>query len=238
VADTRYAPYGERDVEYVAARVGAIAAFLTRAGAKAIVVACNTATAVAVKELRAHHDLPVVGIEPGIKPAVECSRSKRIVVLATQRTIESKAVDDLQRRFGADAKIILQACPQLVEQVEQGELESDATISLLKRYVRSVSEAQADVVVLGCTHFAFLEQQIRRLTDAQTMIIEPSRAVARQLAARLEQAGLLARSRANATESYFTTAADPGEVESTMSALLRKRVAVVQIPDTSESESG
>lgn len=232
VADTRYAPYGELDAEFVAARSGAIAEFLARTGVKAMVVACNTATAIAVKELRARYDIPIVGIEPGIKPAVARSQSKRIVVLATQRTIESEAVEDLQQRFGADARITLLACPQLVEQVEQGELESDATISLLKTYARSVSEAQADVIVLGCTHFAFLERQIRRLTGTQTVIIEPSRAVARQLAARLQDAGLLVQTQVTGREQFFTTSTEPGEVAATMSTLLGRRVTVLQMNDT------
>lgn len=226
VADTKYAPYGQRASEYVEARTTAIAEFLVTVGVKAIVVACNTATTVAVRKLRQLYDLPVVGIEPGIKPAVEKSVAKHIVVLATQRTIESDSVRDLRQRFGGDASIVLQACPGLVEQVERGEMDDNRTIELLREYTQPVSESGADVIVLGCTHYAFLEPQIRTFVGDEIMIIEPSRAVARQLQARLANSGLQADTKEAGGDYFFTSADNPHNVESIISKLLGRKIEV------------
>jgi glutamate racemase len=226
VADTRYAPYGERDARYVESRTTAIAEFLTIVGVKAIVVACNTATTVAVRKLREIYRLPVVGIEPGIKPAVERSAAKKIVVLATQRTIESEAVRDLLQRYGSDAEIILQSCPGLVEQVERGEMDAPETLALLRRYTQPVFDSAADVIVLGCTHYAFLEPRIRGIVGNQVVIIEPSRAVARQLDARLTGAALHGESKEPGRDEFFTSANDADAVARTMSMLLGSRISV------------
>jgi glutamate racemase len=226
VADTQFAPYGDKDPEYVEARTSAIAEFLTGVGVKAIVVACNTATTVAVRRLRDTYTLPVVGIEPGIKPAVQRSVSGTIVVLATQRTIESAAVSSLRERFGSDANIILQPCPGLVECVERGDMDSERTLGLLRDYTRTVLETDADVVVLGCTHYAFLEPQIRTLLGDEIAIIEPSKAVARQLEVRLAEAHLSVASQFDGYDRFFTSARQSQGVAGTMSKLLGKDVVV------------
>lgn len=202
-----------------------------RVGVKAIVVACNTATTIAVSKLRQTYDLPVVGIEPGIKPAVETSVANQIVVLATRRTIASEAVSDLRHRFGGTTNIILQACPGLAEQVERGAMDSDATRKLLNAYMQPVFESAADVVVLGCTHFAFLEQQIREIVGEEIVIIEPSRAVARQLDARLNNAGLRHASQAAGSDRFFTSSHNPNEVEATISTLLGRKIAVTYMAE-------
>ncbi len=229
VADTRFAPYGHRPPEYVVERSAAIAGFLASLGVKAMVVACNTATAIAVNMLRQTWDLPVVGIEPGIKPAVERTATKRIVVLATQRTIESDAVADLRDRFGGEVQIILQACPGLVEQVECGDLDSERTRGLLSKYTQALQDSAADVLVLGCTHYAFLESQLRNIVGDDVIIIEPSRAVARQLDVRLSDAGLHNDAATAGADYFYTSANDPTPVSAGISKLLDTEITAVRM---------
>ena len=229
MADSHYAPYGDHNPQYVVERTSAVAGFLTHVGAKAIVVACNTATTVAVTTLRESCELPVVGIEPGIKPAVERSAVQRIVVLATRRTIESEAVGALRRRFGDRAKIILQACPGLAELVERGEIYSDETRSLLEQYTAPVRENNADVVVLGCTHFAFLKPQIHAILGDGVDIIEPSEAVARQLKQRLSVAGIENTWQKQGNSEFFTSSQQPDAVAAIVAKLLGEHVTVAHM---------
>lgn len=185
VADSGNAPYGDRHVGFIEDRVFAIAQFLVNSNAKAIVVACNTATVVAIEKLRSVYRLPIIAIEPAIKPAVRLTTSRIIGVLATRRTLESPAVADLCRLYGENTRIILQPCPGLVEQVERGEARTDYTHHLLEQYIAPLLAEGADTLVLGCTHYPFLEPQIRKLVGEQITIVEPSTAVARQLERRL-----------------------------------------------------
>lgn len=229
VADTRFAPYGDQDAGYVESRATQIAAFLERFDAKAIVVACNTATTVAVRTLRQTYTLPVVGIEPGIKPAVQQSVSGTIVVLATRRTIASESVGRLRSLFGDGTRIVLQPCPGLVECVEAGDLDGARTLELLREYTQPVHETGADVVVLGCTHYAFLEAQIRRLLGDGVCIVEPSRAVARQLDVRLREVNAHASAARRGSDRFFTSAEDAPPVAATASMLLGRDVEVVSM---------
>ncbi|MDD2724702.1 MAG: glutamate racemase [Methylovulum sp.] len=185
VADSANAPYGDRHVGFIEGRALAIAQFLVESNAKAIVVACNTATVVAIEKLRSTYRLPIIAMEPAIKPAVRLTKSQIIGVLATRRTLESPAVADLCRLYGENTRIILQPCPGLVEQVERGEADTEFTRQLLGRYIAPLLAEGADTLVLGCTHYPFLEPQIRRLVGDQITIVEPSTAVARQLERRL-----------------------------------------------------
>lgn len=185
VADSGYAPYGDRSPEFIEARVTAIAGFLLQAGARAVVMACNTATVTAVQALRAWCPVPIVAIEPAIKPAVSLTRSGVVGVLATQRTVASSSVARLCERYGEGRRILLQACPGLVEQVERADLDGPATMALLRRYVLPLLEQGADTLVLGCTHYPFLADAIRTLAGPGVTIVDPAAAVARELCRRL-----------------------------------------------------
>jgi glutamate racemase len=226
IADSGFGPYGDRNTGFVESRVTAMAAALVELGAKAIVVACNTATVVAVERIRSLYGLPIIGIEPAIKPAVATTRSKKMVVLATQRTIESEAVERLCRLHGRETEILRVPCPGLVEQVEQGSLEDERTLHLLRGYTRKALASGADTFVLGCTHFVFLETQIRALVGPEVAILEPSRAVARQVVRRLAEHCRCAEKARGATEQFFTTARSPADAGAVMSKLLGRRVAV------------
>jgi glutamate racemase len=204
-ADSANAPYGDKSRAFIEARTSAMAGFLVRANAKAIVVACNTATVVAVETLRANYPIPVIAMEPAIKPAVQISRSRVIGVLATARTLESPALANLCRVYGEGAKILLQPCPGLVEQVERGDAETEVTHQLLRRYIAPLLASGADTIVLGCTHYVFLLARIQQIAGPGITIVESSMAVARQLERRLTESGRLAKPDEKAETRFFTT---------------------------------
>jgi glutamate racemase len=189
VADSGFAPYGDRDAAFIVARAEPIARFLVGLGVDAVVVACNTATVVAVDALRAWCPVPVVAIEPAIKPAAALTRTGTVGVLATRQTLASPSVARLRARFGGGVRFVLQACPGWVEQVENADLEGPVTRSLVERHLLPVLSEGADTLVLGCTHYPFLAPLIRACAGPQVSIIDPSQAVARELSRRLVAAG-------------------------------------------------
>ncbi|MET0383112.1 MAG: glutamate racemase [Burkholderiaceae bacterium] len=182
VADTGHAPYGERTVEYLCDRSERIARFLTDAGAGIVVVACNTATAAAVAALRgASPDLPLVGVEPGIKPAVALSAARRIGVLATTRTLASDKFQRLAQAHAAGAALVLQACPGLAEAIEAADADDDRLEAMVERYSAPLRAAGVDVAVLGCTHYPFARSLFERALPG-VRLIDTADAVARQTA--------------------------------------------------------
>ena len=207
VADSGFAPYGDRSPEFVAERALAIAQFLESEGAKALVVACNTATAIAAATLRARYAMPIVAIEPAVKPAASRTRSRVVGVLATTGTLASPNVGKLLANYGSDVEFVIQPCPGLADQVEKGELASDKTRALVTRYVRPIVDKGGDIIVLGCTHYPFIRSLIQDVAGPTIDIIDPATPVARELRRRLETAGLLNDSAAAGTEQFRTTGA-------------------------------
>lgn len=192
VADSGHAPYGDKAAAAIDARAEAIVGFLSAQGAKAVVVACNTATGVSVDGLRALWSMPIVGIEPAIKPAVAATRSGVVGVLATSQTIASARFARLVDAFGAGVIILPQACPGLAERIEAGDLAGPETQAMVAGYVRPLIARGADTLVLGCTHYPFVAEAIAAAAGAGVGIIDPSAAVARELRRRLERSGQLA----------------------------------------------
>jgi len=178
VGDSAHAPYGDRSASYVRERSQAIAEFLIKQGVKTIVIACNTATAEAAIQLRQILDIPVIGLEPAIKPAAQLSKSGIIGVLATQRTINSERLLGLTERYAKDKKVLAQACPGLMEKVEAGELCSKTTDTILRQYIEPLLEKGADALILGCTHYPFLLPAIRKITGNDIEILETGKPVA------------------------------------------------------------
>ena len=205
VGDSGFAPYGDRSAAFVTERAIAISEFLVRQDAKAIVVACNTATGVAVESLRARFALPIVAIEPAVKPAASRSRSRVVGVLATTGTLASPNVGKLLANYGSDVEFVIQSCPGLADQVEKGNLASDETRALVGRYMRPIVEKGADIVVLGCTHYPFIRSMIQEAAGPGVDIIDPAAPVARELRRRLESAGLLNDAAVAGTEQFRTT---------------------------------
>lgn len=191
VADSAHAPYGELPVAAIVERAHAIAAFLVGQGAKALVIACNTATAAAVTSLRARWALPIVAMEPAVKPAAALTRSGVVGVLTTRLTAASERLSQLRDTHGRNVRILTCAATGLVECIEAGEFEGPRVDGLLERYVRPLCEEGADVLVLGCTHFPLLSAPIQRCAGPGCRLIDPAPAVARELGRRLGLADLL-----------------------------------------------
>jgi glutamate racemase len=230
VADSGHAPYGDKSAQLIEARSVAIVEFLLSQHAKAIVVACNTATGVAIKMLRARFSVPIVAMEPAVKPAATHTQSGVIGVLATSRTIASDNFAKLHERFGADVKILMQACPGLVEQVEAGNLSGDETRALLERYVLPLLAQQADTLVLGCTHYPFLAPLIREIAGATVTVIDPSAAIARELRRRLASADLLSAESREGTQRFWSSAGSD-TTRLVISQLWKADIDLQQLPD-------
>lgn len=187
VADSGHCPYGTKSYAEIRARADAIADFLVERGAQAVVVACNTATAAAIDHLRSRiRSVPIVGMEPAIKPAAAATRSGVVGVLATGATLGGERFAGLAERFSDGIELLTQACPGLVEQVEAGDLDGPVTRDLLRRYAMPLLARRADTLVLGCTHYPFLRPALRDLCGPAITLIDTGAAVARQTARVLE----------------------------------------------------
>ncbi|CAN5265215.1 glutamate racemase [soil metagenome] len=193
-ADSGYAPYGDKTEEAIVERSLMIADFLLQRGAKALVVACNAATAASIKALRALYPaVPVVGVEPGLKPAAAITQSQIVGVLATKSTLASEKFNQLRelQTAATGVRFLTQACVGLADQIEKGELQSVETALMVKRYVEPLIERGADTLVLGCTHYPFVQDLIERSArsagESTIAIVDTGEAVARQLARLLEQ---------------------------------------------------
>ena len=204
VADSGHVPYGDKTPDYIRDRSLALTHFLLRHGAAAVVVACNTATAAAAAMLRERFDIPIVAMEPAVKPAVSATRSRVVGVLATVGTLESARFAALLEQYAGDVEIVTQACPGLVEQVEAGELASTTTRELVERYTAPLLARGADTIVLGCTHYPFLKPLIANLVGARVQLIDTGEAVARQVVRRVPGA-LIGRVDATPEERFWTT---------------------------------
>lgn len=205
LADSGNAPYGDREAGFITDRATLITEFLVAHGAKAIVVACHTVTTVAITALRSWCPVPIIAVEPAIKPAAIRTKSGVVGVLATSRTLASAAVVRLCAAYGGNAQILLQPCPGLVEQVESGELASSATQALLLKYITPLLAAGADTIVLGCTHYPFLAPLIREIVGPEISLIDPAGAVARELARRLGAQRSPMASDKPASERFFSS---------------------------------
>lgn len=182
IADSAFVPYGQLTPDTIVERTCVLADALTGRGARLIVVACNTATAAAVPVLRTRLAVPVVGMEPAVKPAAEATRNGTIGVLATVGTLKSARFAALLDRFAGPVKVITQPCPGLVECVERGDLDSPGTRALVRRFVDPVVACGADTLILGCTHYPFLRPVIEACAGPEVAVVDTGRAVARQVA--------------------------------------------------------
>ena len=230
-ADSKFCPYGERTPEEIESRVSEVAAFLVKLGAKAIVVACNTATVHAVAALRERYALPIIGVEPGIKPAAAASKTRSIVLLATRRTLESSSIARLRELYGGDSELVLQPCPGLVERVEAGGVDDSDTLELLSRFVRPALESNADTIVLGCTHYIFLEAQIRAMAGPNIAVVEPSQAVAQQLLRRIGNRTPCSERDPFSRHQFYTSSDTPGRVSIVASNLLGAKIHMLGVHD-------
>jgi len=192
VADSQYAPYGNKTPAEITARCISIADFLIEQDVKALVVACNTATAAAIDTLRQQYVIPIIGMEPAVKPAAAATKNGVIGVLATVGTLKSVQFAALLESYGRNVKVVTQACIGLVECVERGDLNSPDTKALICRYTTSLLTEGADTIVLGCTHYPFVKDAIREIVGEHITLIDTGEAVAKQLQKKLAEQALLA----------------------------------------------
>ena len=204
LADSKYAPYGNKTPEDIIQRCLILSDDLLRKNVKAIVVACNTATAAAIDTLRETFDIPIIGMEPAVKPAAEASKNGIIGVLATVGTLKSAQFAALLESYGRNVKVVTQACLGLVECIERGELDTPETKALIRQYTAPLLAEDADTIVLGCTHYPFIAHVIQEIVGDQIILIDTGAAVAKQLKRQLEEKGLLSTSQEKAEVHFWT----------------------------------
>lgn len=228
VADSANAPWGDKPPEFVRERGLEIARFLVEQGVKAIVIGSNTGTAGSAEALRSALPIPVVGIEPGIKPAVSATRSGVVGAIVPAAVGESDRLASLLDRFGAEVKVIIQPVPGLVEHIEAADLDGPELTLMVEGYLRPMLDAGADMIVLGSTHYVFLKPLLSKIAGPNVALIETGAAVARQLARILDERHLAA-SGTQRIERFWTSG-DPSTSQRVISALLGRDVTVERLP--------
>lgn len=227
-ADQAHCPYGSRPPAEIRTLAHRAADFLLRHDAKAIVVACNTASAAALDSLReTFADVPFIGMEPAIKPAAANSRTRKIGLLATRGTLAGDLLARTRGRF-AHAKrvsVITATADGLVEKIEAGEMDLPETEALLRRYVEPLRDAGVDEIVLGCTHYPFVAPLIQKIVGASITLVDPSAAVAHQVA-RVTNARGWCNDPAHAPRYRFYTSGDADAFARIMEKLIGMRAAV------------
>ena len=190
LADTAHVPYGEKSDAFIRERVLKIGHHLRARGCSMLVVACNTATAAAVSALRAALPaIPVIGVEPGVKPAAASSHKRHITVLATVSTARSERLRDLVRRHAADVQVDIVPCPDWATHVEKGRLDDPAFVDSVRALLAPTLDAGSDRLVLGCTHYTFLTPVLKPIVAGRAELIDVAEAVARQCVRLADRAG-------------------------------------------------
>ncbi|MGH7764596.1 MAG: glutamate racemase, partial [Candidatus Dormibacteraceae bacterium] len=215
--------------EFVRDRGLEIARFLVARGVKAIVIGSNTGTAGSAEALRGTLTIPVVAMEPGVKPAVAATRTGVVGAIVTATMSGSDRMASLLDRFGTDVEVLTQPVPGLVEHVEAADLKSDELRDMVAGYITPLVDAGADTIVLGSTHYVFLRQLIAEVAGPNVTLIDTGAAVARQLARVLGERDLAAPAGAQSHERFWTSG-DPVESQRVMSALLERAVTVEKLP--------
>ena len=221
VSDSGYCPYGPRPKAYVVERCRRISEFLIENGADIIVVACNTATAASIDVLRSTYDIPFVGMEPAVKPAALQSESGVIGVLATQGTLKGELYLRTLHKFAANTKVIEQVGNGLVELVEEGKTDTPQAFELIGSYIRPMVQAGADHIVLGCTHYPFLSDAIKRIAGDGVKILNPAPAIARQAKNLLSMSGKSIDLSAG-TNLFYTTGNNQSLLEKMVSDVIEE----------------
>jgi glutamate racemase len=219
-ADSAYCPYGSRPLSVIQGRAYAICDFLQSQGVKLIVVASNTTSVAALDQVRDYARVPVVGVEPAVKPASEMTRNGRVGVLATVVTLAGDRFNNLVERFGNGVEIYTQPCPGLVELVEAGGWKGPEAEALLGRYLGRLLEQGVDTVVLGCTHYPFLRPLVEKMAGTGVQVIDTGEAVAQQVVRVLENSGGFTPEKRPGWERFYTSGSQ-GEVRRVMRLLLQ-----------------
>lgn len=230
-ADSAHCPYGSRSREFVRERSLAISRFLLGRGAKAIVVACNSASEAALEYLRqAFPNLEIVGIEPAVKVAQRLSRNQRIGVLGTALTLGGRRFSRLLENFSAGLEVYTQPVAGLVESIESGRLDDPRTRAIIRRNLRPLLEKGIDTLVLGCTHYPLVRERIAALCGPGVEVIDTGEPVARQLRRRLRATGLLRPGRGRGEAAFFTSGSARAVAPVVRAIMADPSLAVTRVP--------
>jgi len=223
IADQVHVPYGNRSREEVFGFSQEIVRFLINKGSKLIIIACNTASAVALEDLRMlHPGLPFVGMEPAVKPAAQETSSGVVGVLATPATFQGDLYSSTVEKYARGVTILQDTCPGLVAQIEQGRINSLETRQILETALQPMINEGVDEIVMGCTHYPFVIPLIREIVGGEINVIDPAPAVARQAGRLLEQFDLGNQSGGKASRDFSTTG-DPAAFSEVLESLLGKK---------------
>jgi len=213
-ADLEFSPYGNKSIKAISDRSESIVNFFIDQDCKLIVVACNTATVNSIGMLRLKHSIPIIGVEPGIKPAALVSKNRTIGVLATEQTLKSNSFQQLKARYSNAVRIETMACPNLVYLVEKLDHESEVAIETVERYIRPLLSAGCDQIILGCTHFSFLKSAIGKVIGNEAGIIDTAVAVSMEVKRKLDHFNIRSENDFNGSASFWTSGCSKRAAES------------------------
>ena len=229
IADQAHVPYGKREIPEIRDFSFAITDYFVSMGVKMIVVACNTASAASLIDLRKEYPgLVFIGMEPAVKPASQTTHNGIVGVLATPATFQGELYNTLVEKFAQDVKILTHTCPGLVEAIESGELSNLSTRLILQQALLPMIEKGADTIVLGCTHFPFVIPIIKNIVGSNVSVIDPSPAIAKRVSSLLNELDLLKRCSRNSDITYGTTG-DPEKFKNIVRPLLKIDISPVQL---------
>lgn len=237
IGDQSHVPYGKRQLNEIRKFSVAITQYLLDRGAKLIVVACNTASAAALQDLRGiFPDTPFVGMEPAVKPASRQTHNGVVGVLATPATFQGKLYNTLVERFAKNVTILKSTLPGLVEKIEQGNLNSPETRQILEEAIKPMVAQGADTLVLGCTHFPFVLPLIREIAGPHINVIDPAPAIARRTKSLLQENNLLCEGQAT-TDLILATTGNLTNFKTSIRHLLDLQAHPVQLRWDEEGQS-
>ena len=227
--DQGHIPYGPRPMEQIRSFSEAITNFLLQHNAKIIVVACNTASAAALKYLRDKFpNIQFVGMEPAVKPAAEHTQTGKVGILATPATFQGALYASVVERFANGVELLQNTCPGLVQQIEQGNLDGEETRKILEDALLPMLEKNIDTVVLGCTHYPFVIPLIQRIVGNNVRVIDPAPAVAKQVGRVLEARGMRSDSKSKGRVKFYTSG-DTESLKSMLPVLLGESATVQKV---------
>jgi len=230
VADSLFAPYGDKSSDTIIDRVNKLADWLIEQNVKAIVVACNTATVIAIEQLRSRVSIPIIGVEPAIKPAAQKSITQKIALLVTEATAVNHRFLALVNKHKNNTEVFIQPCPGLVELIEQGLHESEQCRKILNDFLSPLIQKNIDTLVLGCTHYPFVSSLIQEIVGDEITIVETSKPVTDQLARQLENQGLLT-SHSKTPQQIFFSSTISQEQQILMSTFFGHNIFLEQLPN-------
>ncbi|MCB2298006.1 glutamate racemase [Clostridium tagluense] len=218
--DSLNAPYGTKDVNEVKKLTFNAVNFLLEKGAKVVVIACNTATSAAIDDLRGQYkDIPIIGIEPALKPAVEISRGKSIIIMATPMTLSEKKFSNLMKRYNKEVNMISLPCAGLVELIENGIIEGDQIQSYLRDKLKEFIGIDLASIVLGCTHYPFIKKELSKIVGEETIIIDGSVGTVNQLKRQLTLNNMLNEKKTKGIVTIYNSATYSSSSTSSNSAI-------------------